>query len=73
LQTLITAATFSSGLEVAGVVLNRPSPADPTDESLATNRRELEARAVPTVLGELGFQAKVFDRSIDWAKVATAL
>ena len=43
LQTLVAAATFRDGLEVAGVVLNHPTqPAD--DASTATNRGELAAR-----------------------------
>lgn len=66
LQTLIAAAVFRDGIEVAGIVLNRLRPADGSDPSLATNRAELERRAEPPVLAEIGFNATQLDRAVDW-------
>ena len=69
LQTLVAAATFRDGLEVAGVVLNHPTqPAD--DASTATNRGELAARCVPPVLAEVAWQADRFDIEVDWFALA---
>jgi dethiobiotin synthetase len=69
LQTLIAAAAFGDGLEVAGIVLNHPiSPGD--DPSLATNRRELAVRCVPPVLAEVAWTASRFDPPVDWSALA---
>jgi dethiobiotin synthetase len=70
LQTLIAAAVFREGIDVAGVVLNRPRPDEGNDPSIATNRGELERRAEPPVLAELGFDAARFDRTVDWFALA---
>lgn len=70
LQTLIAAAVFREGIEVAGIVLNRLRPDDGSDPSVATNRVELERRAEPPVLAELGFDAAEFDRAVDWFALA---
>ena len=70
LQTLITAATFREGLEVAGVVLNHPRPPSPDDPSLATNRAELERRSVPPILAELAWQAREFQPAVAWRAIA---
>lgn len=72
LQTLITAATFRDGLEVAGIVLNHPRPPQQEDLSLATNRAELARRCVPPVLAELGWQAQEFDTCVPWERLARA-
>ncbi len=69
LQTLIAAAVFREGLEVAGIVLNRPTPAS-DDPSLTTNRHELAARAVPPVLAEVAFGAQRFEPEVDWLALA---
>jgi len=69
LQTLITAATFREGLEIAGVVLCNPT-ARPDDASLSTNRRELAARCVPPVLAEVAWGVEQFDTGVDWFKLA---
>lgn len=69
LSTLVVAATFREGLDVAGVVLNQPS-AEPPDESAATNFAELQARAVPPILGQLAWRANQFDLPIDWNQLA---
>lgn len=71
LQTLIVAMTFRDGLEIAGIVLNRPMPPD-DDPSLVDNRRQLEMRAVPPVLAEVGFGQTDFAPVIDWTTVASA-
>jgi dethiobiotin synthetase len=69
LQTLIAAATFRDGLEIAGVVLNNPvPPAD--DPSRATNCQELAARCVPPVLAEVAWEAGRFDADVDWFRLA---
>lgn len=69
LQTLIAAATFRDGLEVAGIVLNNPTvPGD--DPSRATNRQELAGRCVPPVLAEVPWGASDFDTPVDWPAVA---
>jgi dethiobiotin synthetase len=60
LQTLITAATYRSGLAVAGVVLNNQLQL-PDDESTASNYRELCARCTAPVLTEVAFGAVSFD------------
>lgn len=71
LQTLIAAATFREGLDVAGIVLNAIGPqSDSRDESIASNRRELEARCVAPVLAEVGWGANRFDGGVDWYALA---
>ena len=51
LTTLIAAATVEPGLDVAGIVLNE-LPASAGDPSIASNRAELEARAIAAGAGE---------------------
>lgn len=71
LQTLITAATFRDGLDVAGIVLNRPRPSDPVaDPSLRSNRDELARHCVPPVLAEIGWQSTEFPSDLDWLQLA---
>jgi len=65
LQTVIVAATFRDGLDVAGVVLNR-LPGRAEDSSVATNRRELRTRAVPPILADIAPNAEQFDPAVDW-------
>jgi dethiobiotin synthetase len=69
LQTLIAAATFREGLEIAGIVLNQPAPPG-NDASLATNRRELSSRCVPPVLAEVAWNSAEFDAPVDWLALA---
>jgi len=64
-QTLIAAATFRDGLNVAGVVLNHPTPPS-GDPSTATNRRELALRSVPPILAEVAWQGERLDAEVDW-------
>ena len=68
LLTLVAAVTFRKGLEVAGVVLNQTT--ELTDASVPANRRELEARCVPPVLGRLDWGATELDRKVDWWELA---
>jgi dethiobiotin synthetase len=71
LQTLITAATFRDGLDVAGIVLNHiVVPQSSDDVSLSSNRRELEQRCVPPVVAELHWGADQFDVEVDWYGLA---
>jgi dethiobiotin synthetase len=72
LQTLIAAAVYRDGIDVAGIVLNHVRPSGEDDPSVATNRSELERRAEPPVLAELGYDAADFDRPVDWHALATA-
>ncbi len=50
-------------------MLNQAEPR-PDDPSLATNRREIERRALPPVLAELGYGAKRFEPSINWRSLS---
>lgn len=69
LQTLIAAATFRDGLDVAGVVLNNPAaPSD--DASRSTNRAELAARCTVPILAEVAWQTERFDAEVDWFQLA---
>ena len=70
LQTLITAATFRDGLEVAGVVLNDVS-GDTQDTSRATNQEELRQRCAPPVLASVGYGDTAFNSPVDWSALAT--
>lgn len=72
LQTLITAATFRNGLDVAGVILNEVHPPDHNDVSRKTNRAELESRCVPPILAVVDYQAQQITADIDWFKLATS-
>ncbi len=85
LQTLITAATFRRGLPIAGIVLNRSTPAGErattergasggdaaeADPSVESNADELARRCVPPLLAELGHGAAAFEPSVDWFALA---
>lgn len=70
LQTLITAATYRDGLPIAGIVLNHPAAAD-GDESVATNREDLQERCVPSLLAEVPWQAGIGGLAeVDWFSLA---
>lgn len=71
LATLIVAATFCEGLDVAGVVVNEPvDPATADDASLASNVDELHRRCGPPVLGMLRWQAEQIEPAVDWMALA---
>jgi dethiobiotin synthetase len=65
LQTLITAATYCDGLDVAGVVLNSATRRD-DDASIESNADELARRCVPPLLATVEHGGG-FDRAVDWA------
>lgn len=69
LATLVVAATFRDGLDVAGVVLNRAT-ADLLDESCRTNFEQLRQRCVPPLLAEVGWQDRDSLAAIDWYALA---
>jgi dethiobiotin synthetase len=69
LATLIAAATIEQGLIVAGIVLNE-LPSSAGDPSVASNRAELEARAVPPVLAKIGPHSESFPEAVDWFELA---
>jgi dethiobiotin synthetase len=71
LQTLITAAVFGDGLNIAGVVLNQPNPPEADDISLASNRQELQSRCFPPILAEVKWNAGAFDADVDWFALAS--
>ncbi len=64
LSTLIVAATFRKGLDVAGIVLNQVTAK--ADASVETNELELKSRAVPPVLARLPWQGALFEPALDW-------
>ncbi len=70
LQTLITAATFRDGIDVAGIILNDVREHPGKDVSAHSNRLELASRCVPPVLAHLGWGAVGFDGDIDWMGLA---
>ena len=69
LQTLITAETFSGDLKVAGIVLNDVR-AETADQSVTSNRAELERLAVPPILAHVNFGMTELADEIDWLKWA---
>lgn len=70
LQTLITAATFRDGLDVAGIVLNDGPVLDYSDLSRATNRADLVGRCVPPLLAHVGCHQNELVADVDWFKLA---
>ena len=68
LQTLITAATFRTGLQLAGVVLNEVDQCE--DASRDTNWRELEYRCVPPVLSRLRYGSLEAESPVEWSELA---
>ncbi len=69
LQTLITAANFRQGLEVAGIVLT-DTHYSTDDRSVESNREEISARATPPVLARVAYEADSFDADVDWYQLA---
>lgn len=65
LQTLITAAVFRDGLDVAGIVLNATSSAA-SDPSCDSNYDEISRHARPPVLADVAWNAERFAESVDW-------
>lgn len=69
LSTLIVAATYRDGIDVAGMILNEAQP-DPADVSVRTNRADIAARCVPPILAEVGWKSFLFSEPVDWLLVA---
>lgn len=73
LQTLITAAAFRDGLEIAGIVLNDiprgSGEAVPNDVSQSSNIDELLARCQPPILAHLG-RDQENSPPVDWMQLA---
>ncbi len=68
LQTLIAAAAYREGIDVAGIVLNQSSPEG--DPSCRSNLRELARRAAAPILAEVGFGQTAFEPAVDWLRLA---
>ena len=64
-QTLITAATFRKGLDIAGVVLNDVVERE-EDVSTDSNQQDLEKRCVPPVLAHVKRGATTIEEVSDW-------
>ena len=69
LQTLITAAAFGEGLEIAGIILNQVQSEG--DGSILTNHMQLEDRIGVPILAEVAWQSQHFDPEIDWFALAS--
>jgi len=69
LQTLITAAAFEDGLDVAGVVLNQIQYQE-GDISTQTNRQEISLRTSVPVLCEVSYKANSLPQAVDWIALA---
>ena len=71
LQTLITAACFGDGLNVAGVVLNDIlDSATNEDPSVCSNRKQIADRTPVPVLAHVGYGANAFTDEVDWFALA---
>jgi dethiobiotin synthetase len=68
LQTLITAATYRNGLDVAGIVLNSAREAK-DDPSVDSNADELARRCIPPFLATVEHGGG-FDQAVDWQALA---
>jgi dethiobiotin synthetase len=64
LQTLITAATYCDGLDVAGIVLNAVRP-QTDDVSVASNADEIARRCVPPLLATVEYGGSI-EEEVDW-------
>lgn len=71
LQTLVTIRTHAAGLVVAGVVLSDVCQRS-GDPSMVSNRAELESRCHVPVLASVAWNARHFDRPVDWFALAAA-
>ena len=71
LQTEHTAATYRSGLQVAGIVLNEASR-ESNDASSASNRREIAKRSKAPMLCEVRHGADHLTAELNWFNLATA-
>ena len=59
----------AAGLAVAGVVLNHPTAPSADDQSLATNRQQIERHIGRPLLAEVAYRGG-FDTEVDWFSLA---
>ncbi len=71
MQTLIAAACYGEGLEVAGIVMTHPEGFD-GDVSTNTNADEIARRAVAPLLAMVPFGADDFETHVDWFALSEA-
>ncbi len=69
MQTLITAATFREGLEIAGIVLNDVRTCE-GDESVSTNAEEITKRSMIPIIGTVEYQGQDMGAEVDWFEIA---
>ncbi len=70
LQTLITAACFREGLNVAGIVLNDSQIFD-GDISVDSNQDEIAKRTETPILARVKYEQAELDPAIDWFALAS--
>ena len=71
LQTLIAAACFRDGLNVAGVVLNDVVDGTANDDpSVSSNRQQIADRTPVPMLAHVAHGADAFDEEVDWFAMA---
>lgn len=72
LQTLIAAATFRDGLDVAAIVLNTPRSSDVSqdDPSRESNATELRVHCVPPLVACVALSELHFAPKVDWLRLA---
>lgn len=71
LQTLIAAACFGDGLNVAGIVLNDVvSGVGSADPSVSSNRQQIASRTPVPILAHVGHGADSFNEEVDWFALA---
>ncbi len=69
MQTLIAAACYRAGANIAGIVITYPEGFG-GDVSTNTNVEEISKRSVAPVLASVPFGADAFDRDVDWMSLA---
>lgn len=69
LLTLHAAHSLYTGLKVAGIILNHPTPPG-EDPSTKSNLQEIACRSSLPVLAEVLWQASDFNRVVDWFHLA---
>jgi dethiobiotin synthetase len=69
LQTLVTAASFRTGLPVAGIVMNDLRQLE-SDVSSESNPREIAIRSLAPVLGRVRYESDQLDQPVDWFALA---
>lgn len=69
MQTLITAACFRDGLDMAGIVLNDAQIFE-GDISIDSNQDEIAKRTETPILARVRYEQSELDPSIDWYELA---